>query len=102
MDMVFTLTALIGGTVLVFQFVLMLLGMGGDHDLSGADGGHLAGGMDAGHIDPARMSAAWMEVTCTSTVSAALISASPTLQVIIQRGTKRPTPIWASRRSLVL
>jgi hypothetical protein len=51
MDMVFTLTALIGGTVLVFQFVLMLLGMGGDHDLSGADGGHLAGGMDAGHID---------------------------------------------------
>jgi hypothetical protein len=51
MDMVFTLTALVGGTVLVFQFVLMLLGMGGDHNLSGADGGHLAGGMDAGHFD---------------------------------------------------
>jgi hypothetical protein len=50
--MVFTLTALVGGTVLVFQFVLMLLGMGGDNDLSGADGGHLAGGMDAGHFDP--------------------------------------------------
>jgi hypothetical protein len=59
MDMVFTLTALIGGTVLVFQFVLMLLGMGGDSDVSGADGGHLAGdlhggdahfgGADAGH-----------------------------------------------------
>jgi hypothetical protein len=48
MDMVFTLTALIGGTVLVFQFVLMLLGMGGDSDVSGADGGHLHGGLHGG------------------------------------------------------
>jgi hypothetical protein len=50
MDMVFTITALVGGTALAFQFVLMLLGLGGDSDLSGADGGHLSG-MDAGHVD---------------------------------------------------
>ena len=60
MDMVFTLTALIGGTVLVFQFVLMLLGMGGDHDLSGADGGHLAAAWMRA-IRSGGMSAAWME-----------------------------------------
>jgi hypothetical protein len=43
----FTLAALIGGTVLVFQFVLMLLGLGHDGgDISGGDGGHLAAGGD--------------------------------------------------------
>jgi len=51
MDTLFTLTALIGGTVLVFQFVLMLLGLGGDGDLAGADGADLSGGVDAGGID---------------------------------------------------
>lgn len=56
MDTVFTIAALIGGTVLVFQFVLMLLGVGNDGgDLSGADGGdfsghaHVGGDM-SGHV----------------------------------------------------
>ena len=30
MDTIFTITALIGGTVLAFQFVLMLMGLGDD------------------------------------------------------------------------
>ena len=50
LDSVFNLTALIGGTVLMFQFVLMLLGLGGDGDLS-ADGADVSGGLDAGGID---------------------------------------------------
>jgi hypothetical protein len=68
MDTVFSVTALIGGTVLVFQFVLMLFGMGdsdGDisvghdadfsgqadmsHDVSGHVDGHDAGGHAHGH-----------------------------------------------------
>ena len=53
LDTVFSITALIGGTVLVFQFVLMLLGMGGDSDLAGADGGDLSGGVDVGTDIPA-------------------------------------------------
>jgi hypothetical protein len=50
LDTVFNLTALIGGTVLIFQFVLMLLGLGGDGDLA-TDGADLSGGVDAGGID---------------------------------------------------
>ena len=58
LDTVFNLTALIGGTVLIFQFVLMLLGLGGDGDLAtdGADvsgGIHHAGGIDVGGVDHA-------------------------------------------------
>jgi hypothetical protein len=52
MDTVFSIALLIGGTVLAFQFVLMMLGIGGDHDLSGADGhdfsGHAHVGGDVG------------------------------------------------------
>jgi hypothetical protein len=61
MDMVFTLTALIGGTVLVFQFVLMLLGMGGDNDVSSVDGADLSGGIDAGGFDAGGIDAASMD-----------------------------------------
>jgi hypothetical protein len=43
MDIVFTIAAVIGGTVLIFQFVLMLLGLGGD-------GGGELGGADAGDV----------------------------------------------------
>jgi hypothetical protein len=55
LDTVFNLTALIGGTVLIFQFVLMLFGLGGDGDLAtdGADlsgGVHHAGGIDVGGV----------------------------------------------------
>jgi len=55
LDTVFTLTALIGGTVLLFQFALMLLGLGGDSDVSGAD----AGGLDTGGADAVGDSPAW-------------------------------------------
>jgi hypothetical protein len=61
MDTAFTITALIGGTVLGFQFVLILLGLGDDgggatsadhgmsfgHDVSGGLHGDVSGGMDA-------------------------------------------------------
>lgn len=50
LDNIFSITALIGGTVLGFQFVMLLLGVGGDdgpdgagHDLGGADGHDFAG-----------------------------------------------------------
>ncbi|HJQ81988.1 MAG TPA: hypothetical protein VJ828_18625 [Lacipirellulaceae bacterium] len=56
LDTVFNLTALIGGTVLIFQFVLMLLGLGGDGDLA-ADGADLSGGIDAGGVDVGGMEA---------------------------------------------
>jgi hypothetical protein len=47
LDTIFSITALIGGTVLAFQFVMMLMGLG--HDGGGdATGGH---GMDAGGVD---------------------------------------------------
>ena len=31
MDTLFTITALIGGVVLAFQFLMVLVGFGGDH-----------------------------------------------------------------------
>lgn len=55
MDTTFTMTALIGGTVLVFQFVMMMMGLGHDGgdisggdsmDLGGADGADFSGGID--------------------------------------------------------
>ena len=47
LDTTFTLAALIGGTVLLFQFVLMLLGFGDDGgDVVAADGGDLSAGGD--------------------------------------------------------
>jgi hypothetical protein len=60
LDTVFNLTALIGGTVLIFQFALMLLGLGGDGDLA-ADGADLSGGVDAGGADIAAGDATWHE-----------------------------------------
>jgi hypothetical protein len=51
LDNIFSITALIGGTVLGFQFVMLLLGVGGDdgpdgtgHDFSGGHGHDVAGG----------------------------------------------------------
>jgi hypothetical protein len=45
LDTVFSVTALIGGTVLAFQFVLMLMGLGGDgSDLAGHHGADVTGG----------------------------------------------------------
>jgi hypothetical protein len=55
MNTIFTVAALIGGTVLVFQFVLMLLGLG-EHggDVAGGDIGHAPMGGDVGgHFDHA-------------------------------------------------
>jgi hypothetical protein len=68
LDNIFSITALIGGTVLGFQFVLLLFGVGGDDgpdgaghgsDLGGADGHDFAGhhgdvgGTDVFHADSA-------------------------------------------------
>jgi hypothetical protein len=50
LDTVFTISAILGGTVLAFQFVLMLLG-GDGGDASSADGIDLSGGVDAGGVD---------------------------------------------------
>src|SRR5437868_6657984 len=54
MEQFYQLCAVVGGTIFVGQFVLSVVGLGGDHDLSGdtgADhfggGDHLAGGHDA-------------------------------------------------------
>jgi hypothetical protein len=40
LDSLFSITALVGGTVLAFQFVMMLLGLGHDGDGSNVSGGH--------------------------------------------------------------
>ena len=49
LDTTFTLAALIGGSVLLFQFVQMLLGLGHHGgDLSGAHGADFSGGGDVG------------------------------------------------------
>jgi hypothetical protein len=62
METVYWICALVGGTLIVCQFVLTLLGIGGDHDVGGHDvgghdfgghghdvGGHDVGGHDAAH-----------------------------------------------------
>lgn len=53
MDMIFQACAIVGGTLIVCQFLLTLFGMGGDHDADhgGDAGGHDAGGHDAGAHD---------------------------------------------------
>lgn len=67
MEYVFLACAVIGGTVLVCQFVLTLIGFGMDdvdladhvpHDVGGVDIGHALGDGDAGHADAAGASVA--------------------------------------------
>ncbi len=48
MEMFYLVCAILGGTVMVCQFMLTLFGMGGDHDVGGHDVGHDLGGHDAG------------------------------------------------------
>jgi hypothetical protein len=93
MDTIFTLAVLIGGTVLAFQFVLMLLGLGhhgtdlsGAHhvDVSGGDisGGDHIGGDVSGHdsawhhdatTDAPHSAASWFyEIISIRTLSAAV------------------------------
>jgi hypothetical protein len=87
LDTTFTFAALIGGTVLLFQFVLMLLGLGDDGDLSGADGdlassGDVGGGEitgdeptwnEAADADMGHPGAPWFyEVISLRTLSAAV------------------------------
>lgn len=50
MDMIFQACAIVGGTLIVCQFLLTLFGMGGDHDADHG-GGHDAGGHDVGAHD---------------------------------------------------
>jgi hypothetical protein len=68
-DTIFIYSAIIGGTVLAFQLVLMALGLGdgGDHDFSGADGADFSGGVDladgdlSGDADHAHSHPTWTE-----------------------------------------
>ncbi len=49
---VYLICALVGGTILVLQTIMMLVGIGGDHDVGhdvGGDAGDLAG-HDVGHV----------------------------------------------------
>lgn len=58
LDSIFVWSALIGGAVLAFQFVMMLLGLGHHgSDLSGAHGADFSGGhLDGSHLGHADMS----------------------------------------------
>lgn len=52
MDMIFQACAIVGGTLIVCQFLLTLFGMGGDHDADhGGDAGHDVHGHDHGGAD---------------------------------------------------
>lgn len=60
MDIIYLICAAVGGTLIVCQFIMTLLGIGGDHDVPGHDAGHGFGGHDfhghdaaAGHHDVA-------------------------------------------------
>src|SRR2546422_626914 len=47
MDTIYLVCAIAGGTLIVCQFLLTVLGIGGDHDFGGHDmGGHDLGGHD--------------------------------------------------------
>jgi hypothetical protein len=50
METTYLVCALVGGTLITCQFLMTLLGFGGDHDMAGNDGG---GGFDAGGHDVA-------------------------------------------------
>lgn len=49
METFYTLCAVIGGTVLVCQFLLTLVGLGGDHDVGGGHGFDVGHDVGAGH-----------------------------------------------------
>lgn len=49
METVYSICAAVGGTLIVLQFVMTLMGMGGDHDVDA--GGHDFGGHDVGGND---------------------------------------------------
>jgi hypothetical protein len=62
MDSTFTLAALIGGTALVFQFVLMLFGFGDDGaDVAGAEGADLSSGAEFGDMEITADHPTWNE-----------------------------------------
>jgi membrane protein implicated in regulation of membrane protease activity len=63
MSTVFLYCAVIGGTILVLQFVLLLFGAGGDHD-AGGHGGDAVHGGDVGHDQ-----AAFLKLFSLQTVS---------------------------------
>ena len=75
METIFLACAIVGGTLIVCQFLLTLLGMGGDHDADhgGGHGGADHGGHDAAHHDHGGHStAAWFfSMLTVRTLSAA-------------------------------
>lgn len=68
-DTIFLYSAIIGGTVLAFQLVLMVLGLGdgGGHDIASGDGADFSGGADlpdgdlSGDVDHAHGHPTWTE-----------------------------------------
>ena len=73
MDTAFLICAIVGGTLIVCQFLLTLIGIGGDHD-AGDHGGHDMGGHDAGahdHSAPDHGTAWFLSMLSIRTVSAA-------------------------------
>src|SRR4051812_22037129 len=49
METTYLVCAILGGTLITCQFLLSLLGLGGDHDVGHDAGGHDFGGHDVGH-----------------------------------------------------
>ena len=61
---VYQVCALVGGTILVLQTVMMLFGVGGDHDV-GHDVGHVEGdlsGHDVGHLHQGMSDIKWLSL----------------------------------------
>ncbi|MEX0612582.1 MAG: hypothetical protein WD738_14005 [Pirellulales bacterium] len=94
MDTLFTLAALIGGTVLVFQFVLMLLGMGGDSDMTGADGGHFAGGDHFGGADVGSADVGGVDVGSVDVGGTDMVTDHPTWHEAADADLGHPQAPW--------
>jgi len=61
---VYLVCALVGGTILVLQTIMMLVGIGGDHDVGhdvGGDAGDLAG-HDVGHVGDEMSFLKWLSL----------------------------------------
>lgn len=57
---VYQICALVGGTLLVLQTLMMVIGGGGDHDLGHGEGG--LGGHDLGHVHEGMSDIKWLSL----------------------------------------